>query len=178
MTRKQYKQWLIERLAEIEDREFEREATAREADIVFEAKCIAYDLELYDLAKQLPERPRKTQLDCCLRLRECLDYLEHLENPPAAPVDDDALLSLKEAATFLNYKPEGLRAVVKQGRIQFSKNGERGHYKFRRSWLEEFLRTQGGGPESLDRSPAQSRPMPIGFDLRPSFDPSFFQSDS
>lgn len=178
MTRNQYKRWLSERLAEIEDRTVEREATAREADTVFEAKCIAYDLELYDLAKQLPERPRKTQLDCCLRLRECLDFLEHLENPPSAPVDDNRLLSLKEAAEYLGYKPEGLRTVVKQGRIQFSKNGERGHYKFRRAWLEEFLRTQGGGPESIDRAPAQRREMPIAFDLRPSFDPSFFQSDS
>jgi excisionase family DNA binding protein len=111
-------------------------------------------------------------------LRECLDYLEQLECPAAAPVDDNEWLSLKQAAAYLGYKAEGFRPIVTQGRVQFERNGARGHYRFRRAWLDEFRKTIGGGPESIERSPAQRRAMPIAFDLRPSFDPSFFQSES
>lgn len=177
MTKKQFKLWLIRRLGEVEQT-IDRPATAREADTVYEAKRYAYELGLRPLADMMPERDLKTPLDCCLRLHECLDYLRNLENPPSVPVDDNAWLSLKQAAAYLGYKTEGFRPIVAQGRVQFERNGERGRYKFRRAWLDEFRRTIGGGPESIDRSPAQRREMPIAFDLRPNFDPSFFQSDS
>jgi len=174
MTKNEYKQWLIQRLSEVEQT-IDRPATAREAHTVYEAKRYAYKLGLLELANMMPERDLKTPLDCCLRLRECLEYLE---NPPSASVEDGALIGMKEAATILGYKCEGLRKLVDQGRIRFQQNGERGHIKFRREWLDEYIQLTSGGPESIDRSPAQRRQMPIAFDLRPGFDPSLFRPNS
>src|ERR1043165_1293178 len=103
MTRNQFKQWLKQRLSEVEQT-IDRPATAREAHTVYEAKRIAYDLGLRELADMMPERDLKTPLDCCLRLHDCLDHLENLENPPSVPVDDNAWLNLEQAAAYLGYK--------------------------------------------------------------------------
>ncbi len=48
MTRNEYKQWLLQRLAEVEART-DRPATKQEADIVYEAKKLAYALRLFEL---------------------------------------------------------------------------------------------------------------------------------
>ena len=173
MNRTQYKQWLIQRLAEVEPT-IARPATEHEAQIVFEAKSHAYALGLYELANQLPERETKTPLDCCLRLRECLAYLER---PPSAARDGDSLIGLEEAAQILGYKPSGLRKIVAKRRIQFVQHG-RGPIKFRREWLDEFINANGGGPQDIQRSPAQSRISPIAMEPRFGFDPSLFHADS
>ena len=88
MTKNEFKQWLEERLAEVEAT-IDRPATAHEANIVFEAKKHAYALRLFELANMMPERELKTPLDCCLRLQECLLYLE---TPPPVACDDDTLI--------------------------------------------------------------------------------------
>src|SRR5256885_1707735 len=119
MTKKQFKEWLNRRLAEVEQ-VIDRPPTAREAHTVYEAKRYAYDLGLLDLSNMMPERDLKTPLDCCLRLHDCLRYLE---NPPSAPVDNDVPLSLKEAAKYLRYKPNSLRELVRQRKIRFMQNG-------------------------------------------------------
>jgi len=173
MTRKQYKQWLIERLAEVEER-IDRPATEREASIVFEAKKHAYFLGLRELANMLPERELKTPLDCCLRLQDCLDWVE---NPPPADYDEDTLIDLKEAARLIGYSVDRTRRLAKKGDITYVQNG-RGRIKFRRKAIDEYIAANSTGPKKIDRLPAQRRAMPIVFEPRPSFDPSFFQSNS
>lgn len=179
MTREQYKQWLLERLAEVEakiDQEEARPATAHEANIVFEAKKHAYKLQLFELANLMPERELKTPLDCCLRLRECLDYLE---TPPPAACDDNSLLDAKEAARILSLSVDRTRRLANKGEIRHVRfGGRRGQFKFRREWLEEYIAGSLTGPKKINRSPSQRRAMPIVFEPRESFDPSFFQSNS
>lgn len=115
MTRNQFKQWLEKQLAEVETT-IARGATEHATQIMFEAKAHAYQLGLYDLVKQLPESELTTPLDCCLRLRDCLAYLEC---PPSADRRNDALIGLEEAARILGYKTAGLRKIVRQNRIQY-----------------------------------------------------------
>jgi excisionase family DNA binding protein len=173
MTRKQYKQWLIERLAEVEAR-IDRPATEQEASIVFKAKKYAYFLGLRELANMMPERDLKTPLDCCLRLQDCLDYVE---NPPPANYDYDALINVKEAARILGYSKDRTRVLAKKGQITYVQIGQ-GHIKFRREAIDEYIAANSTGPKDIERSPAQRRAMPITFEPRDSFDPSFFQSNS
>jgi excisionase family DNA binding protein len=173
MTRNQYKQWLLQQLAEVEAT-IERPATEHEANIVFEAKKHAYFLGLYELASTMPERDLKTPLDCCLRLRECVDYVE---SPPPAAYDEDTLIDLKEAARLIGYSEDRTRRLAKKGDITYVQNG-RGRIKFRRESIDEYIVTKSVGPTDIDRSPAQRRPMPIVFEPRESFNLSNFQSNS
>lgn len=181
MTRNQYKQWLIERLAEVEER-IDRPATPQEANIVFEAKKYAYALQLFELANLMPERELKTPLDCCLRLQECLRYLEN--PPPRASGEDssngsDSLIGTKEAARILGYSEDRTRRLANKGEIRHVRFGEgRGRFKFRREWLYEHIEGRSTGPKKINRAPAQRRAMPIVFEPRESFDPSYFQSSS
>jgi len=173
MTRNQYKQWLLQQLADVEAT-IERPATEHEANIVFEAKKHAYFLGLYELANMMPERVLKTPLDCCLRLRECLDYVEH---PRPTNYEDDTLIDVKEAARLIGYSIDRTRKLAKSGQITYVQFG-RGNIKFRREAVDEYIAANSTGPKDIERSPAQRRAMPIVFEPRPSFDPSFFQSNS
>ena len=178
MTRNQYKQWLIQRLVEVEAR-IDRPATEREANIVFEAKKYAYALRLFELANLMLELELKTPLDCCLRLQECLRYLD---NPPPVACDDDSLIDLKEAARILGYSVDRTRRLANKGEIRYVRFGQgRGRFKFRREWLAEHI--AGGsstGPKQIDRSPAQSRTTlitPLTIEPRYGFDPSLFRTN-
>jgi excisionase family DNA binding protein len=172
MTRNEFKQWLEQRLAEVEAT-IDRPATAHEANIVFEAKKYAYALRLYGLANMMPERKLKTPLDCCLRLRECLGYLE---SPPPVVCDDDSLIELKEAARILGYSVDRTRRLAKKGEIRHVQVG-RGRIKFRREWLDECVSANSAGPRDIKRSPAQTRTTPVVIESRYGFDNSFFRSN-
>lgn len=181
MTRNQYKQWLIERLAEVEER-IDRPATAQEANIVYEAKKYAYALQLFELANLMPERRLKTPLDCCLRLRECLGYLE---NPPPKASDEDSLngpdslIGMKEAARILGYSEDRTRRLANKGEIRHVRFGQgRGRFKFRREWLDEYIAGSSTGPKKVNRSPAQARITPIvPIEPRYGFDPSLIRTN-
>lgn len=176
MTLKQYKQWLIERLAEAEataNAAEHRPPTEHEAKIVFEAKKYAYFLGLHELSNMMPERRLKTPLDCCLRLRECLGYLE---SPPPVNYDEDTLIELKEAARLIGYSVDRTRRLAKKGDITYVQNG-RGRIKFRREAIDEFIAAKSTGPQDIERSPAQRRAMPITFEPRYGFDPSLFRTN-
>lgn len=171
MTKKEYKQWLTERLAEAEaaaEATEDREPTAHEAHIVYEAKKHAYFLGLYKLSDMMPVRRLKNVLDCCLRLRECLEYLE---SPPPANYDDDTLIDVKEAARLLGYSEDCTRRLAKKGDITYVQKG-RGRIKFRREAIDEYIAANSTGPRDIERSPAQTRKTLIvplepryGFDL-------------
>lgn len=181
MTRNEYRQWLIERLAEVEER-IDRPETAQEANIVFEAKKYAYMLQLFELAELMPERELKTPLDCCLRLRECLGYLE---NPPPKASDEgslngpDSLIGIKEAAQILCYSEDRTRRLVNKGEIRHVRFGQgRGRFKFRREWLDEYIAGSSTGPKKVNRSPAQTRITPIvPIEPRYGFDPSLMRTN-
>lgn len=169
MTEKQFKQWLTQRLADAEPM-ISRRATERCAQITFEAKAHAYRLRLYDLARQLPECDVITPLDCCLRLRDCLTYLEQ---PPSTERDSGALIGLPEAAKILGYQVDRLRRLAKQKQIKYVQHGQ-GRIKFRREWLDEFIDSNSRGPQDIKRSPAQRRKVRMDFEPRHGFDPSLF----
>lgn len=173
MTEKQYKQWLKQRIAEVEPM-ISREPTARCAQVVFEAKAHAYRLRFYDLARNLPERDVITPLDCCLGLRDCL---AHLKRPPIANPDSGALIGLAEAARILGYQADGLRKLVKQKRIKYVQHGQ-GRIKFRREWLNNYIDSNSSGPQDIKRSPAQRRRPPVNFKPRYRFDPSLFRIEN
>ena len=52
-------------------------------------------------------------------------------------IETDGLLSIQQAADYLGYSVRGLRNLIKQGRIRFTRNGG-GPYRFRQEWLAEF----------------------------------------
>jgi hypothetical protein len=173
MTEKQFKQWLKQRLAEVEPT-ISREPTGRCAQVLFEAKAHAYRLRFYDLARKLPERDVITPLDCCLGLRDCLT---HLEQPPIANRDSGALIGLAEAARILGYQANGLRKLVMQKQIKYVQHGQ-GRIKFRREWLDDYINANSSGPQDIKRSPVQRRRPPINFKLRHGFDPSLFRDQN
>jgi excisionase family DNA binding protein len=169
MTKNQFKRWLQARLSEVEPM-ISRQPTEHCAQIVFEAKAHAYRLRHYDLARQLPERDVITPLDCCLRLRDCLTYLER---PLSTDRDSGALIGLADAAKILGYRADGLRRLVKQKRIKYVQHGQ-GRIKFRREWLDEYISANSSGPQDIKRSPAQRRKVRMDFEPRHGFDPSLF----
>jgi hypothetical protein len=86
------------------------------------------------------------------------------------------LLDLNQAAAYLNYKPAGLRKIVKRQQIQCHQNG-RGPIKFRQEWLDDYIAARAKSPTDIERSPAQRRTRhrtttePVL-----GFDPSLYQS--
>ena len=85
---------------------------------------------------------------------------------------DDALLTVEEASSLLSLKPSGLRKIVRAGQIRHVQNG-RGPIKFRREWIDEYLRSKD--PKSSTRRHRQRRPT-----LPPTavsgFDPRLFRA--
>jgi excisionase family DNA binding protein len=89
----------------------------------------------------------------------------------------DGLLNLREAAKYLGYDAAGLRKIVSQKRIRFVQNG-RGPIKFRREWLDEFIKGNEGGPKDLARAPAQKRRTAPVTESRFGLDPKPFRSSN
>jgi excisionase family DNA binding protein len=104
-----------------------------------------------------------------------LAEVQAAEQPTSDSSPRDRLLHVKEAAQYLGYDAAGLRKLVKQKRITYVQNG-RGPIKFRREWLDDFIRQNKGGPKDIERSPAQKRrAIPIT-ESRFGLDPKPFRS--
>ena len=82
------------------------------ARLVRRAKELAYRRGWYATASLLPERPTKSPLDGCLRLREATDSLSRStqEEPPA-------LLTIRQVAGMLSMDERSVRRRVSDGTI-------------------------------------------------------------
>ena len=161
-TIEQFRRWLSDHIDSLEGGDEFNESLWKEAHaLVDEAREYAYQLRLPDvvmLAK--PGEPR-------LRLCEMIAAL------PSETVDESALIDLATAAELLGYKPAGLRKVVKAGQIRYVQNGK-GPIKFRREWVEEFIKSNN--PKGVERSPSQRRTPPPPISTVTGFDPKYFKN--
>jgi excisionase family DNA binding protein len=120
MTPTQFKQWLTDRLAELEPT-IGRPASAREASIVAEAKGYCYALGLHDFALTLPDDvPAKTPLTVCNQLRRCL---QEMETPP--PVVDGGDMSVVQVAQQLGVSKETVYGLCASGDLVHNRIGRR-----------------------------------------------------
>jgi hypothetical protein len=172
MTPTEFRKWLLAQLETIEPRIGEP-PSAEWAAVVAEAKQHCYGLGFHEFVLSLPDSDTvKTPLTAANQLRRCL---AQIEKPQTIDLPSDGLLNLEQAAAYLGYKPEGLRKIVKLRQIEFAQNG-RGPIRFRREWLDEFVARNAGGPDDIERSPAQRPPTPLP--LPPAafgFDPSLIR---
>ncbi len=90
-------------------------------------------------------------------LHSSIDAKTPAQTVPAHPVPDAMLISLKQAAAYLGYKPNGLREIVQRTKrsragvhvagptIEFSQAGKKGSLRFRRKWLDDFIEKNRDG---------------------------------
>jgi excisionase family DNA binding protein len=120
MTLTQFKQWLTNRLSELEPT-IGRPAGHSEAAIVAEAKRYMYGLGFHDFALTLPDDvPTKTPLTVCNQLRRCLLAIE--THPPAVDGGD---LSVVQAAQFLGVSRETVYGLCASGDLEHNRIGRR-----------------------------------------------------
>lgn len=82
------------------------------ARLIRRAKELAYRLGRYSTANLLPERPTKTPLDGCLRLREASDSLTR-----STQDERPALLTIRQVAGLLSVDERTIRRRVSDGTI-------------------------------------------------------------
>jgi excisionase family DNA binding protein len=51
----------------------------------------------------------------------------------------ERLLTAPQAAELLGYSVAHIRRLCDQGVLKFHQNGKRGHLRFRRRWLDEYV---------------------------------------
>jgi hypothetical protein len=123
------------------------------------------DATRFDVAQSIINRAHKLALE-----HHAADAAKIVENvtAPLSPkagrrllaamlstLDTSELLNLAQSADYLGYSTHGLRKIVKQGLIRFTRNGT-GPYRFQRDWLDEFTTARPS-----DRRPAQKRRKPV-----------------
>ncbi len=97
-----FARWVREQIAEIEPMigSDERRTHTYVAGVIREAKALAYQLGLYEIADRLPERREKTALDGLLRLQSCLGTEQG---------EPSLLLTIREAAALLGVSTKTIR---------------------------------------------------------------------
>ena len=82
----------------------------------------------------------------------------------------EGLIGLEEAATYLGYKPKGLRQIIDRSKrrlrgypvngptIRFFQIGSKAEIKFRREWLDEFIDACTHDPDSVPMVKSSNRP--------------------
>jgi excisionase family DNA binding protein len=143
MTPTEFKNWLTDRLAELEPRIGEPPGSEW-AVIVAEAKQYCYGLGFHDFALSLPDAEKvKTPLTAANQLRRCLSILD---TPPAVP--DTDVLDPPDVARLLTCSPDTVRDWIRSGQLKASNvaNGDRPRWKIQRSDLETFLQTRQADP--------------------------------
>jgi excisionase family DNA binding protein len=75
------------------------------------------------------------------------------------------LISMSQAAAYLDMTASGLRKIVRRGEIQYFQRG-RGRIKFRTEWLDEFVATHTHQPRhfilKVGRQRKPKPPQPTG----------------
>ena len=133
MTPTQFKNWLTDRLDELEPTRG-RPASATEAALIAECKQYAYDLGLHELAYTLPDTELvKTPLTAANQLKRCLAALE----VPVERNGDSEYLSTKEAAAFANLGERTIYRLCESGELTHARVGRA--IRIKRSDLEEYL---------------------------------------
>ena len=136
MNRTQFKDWLTDRLAELEPT-IGRPASENEAALIAEAKQYAYELGLHELAYTLPDTEKvKTPLTAANQLKRCLAALE----APAERNGDSDYLSTKQAAAFANLGERTIYRLCESGELSHSRVGRA--IRIRKSDLEAYLAAQ------------------------------------
>jgi excisionase family DNA binding protein len=110
--------------------------------VIEEAERRAAAAGLVDIVAMCQIRPGPVGVELARRvLSECL----------AACDTEPELLDIKRAADYLGYSVRGLRNLIKQGRIRYTRNGG-GPYRFRQEWLADFA-----APPATRQQPAKKR---------------------
>jgi excisionase family DNA binding protein len=136
MNTTEFKDWISERLAELEPT-IGRPASQSEAAIVAEAKQYAYGLGLHDLAYTLPDTERvKTPLTAANQLKRCLAALE--TETPAEPQTD--WLTVQQAAAASNLSQRMIYNLCSRGELTHSRVGAA--IRIKQTDLERYLTGQ------------------------------------
>jgi excisionase family DNA binding protein len=133
MTKTQFKNWLADRLAELEPT-IGRPASVAEAALIAECKQYAYSLGLHDLAYTLPDTERvKTPLTAANQLKRCLAALE----APTERNGDSEYLTAKQAGEVANLSERQIYRLCSCGELTHARVGRA--IRIKQSDLESYL---------------------------------------
>lgn len=114
-----------------------------------------------------------------LTLAHIMQEEEEQAEPPTPSPAPEGMLSLKEAADYLGYTVNGLRKLVDRARashrgkytegptIKFFQSTKKGRIRFKREWLDEFVKEHQIGPRQNSPVPTRATGRVSGKPISP-----------